>query len=121
MINSISPMIGSKDPNTLADFYGKVLDVDPVYKDGEWTGYKIGDSYFMVGPHSDITGKNAEPARVMFNIEVDDLPKEYDRIKNLGAKVIKEIGPAREGDDGDIGTFEDPDGNYFQLMATWEE
>lgn len=121
MINSFSPMIGSNNPVELGEFYGKVLGSDPVYKDGEWCGYKVGSSYVMVGPHSDISGKNAEPARVIFNIEVDDLEKEYERIKSIGAKVVKELGPAREGDDGEICTFEDSDGNYFQLMKTWEE
>ena len=120
MLNSISPMIGSSDPIKLSEFYGKVLGSDPVYQDGEWAGYKVASTYLMIGPHSDVAAKNVEPARVMFNIEVDDVQKEFDRIKNLGAKVVKDLGPANETEDTRIATFEDPDGNYFQVMPTWE-
>ena len=45
---------------------------------------------------------------------------EFARVKELGASVVRE--PYRPGGDGDapemwLATFEDPDGNYFQLAS----
>ena len=64
--------------------------------------------------HSDVKGKSKEPARVMFNLEVDDIEKEAKRLKDEGVKVVADIYHI-EGY-GLIATFEDPDGNYFQFV-----
>ena len=54
----------------------------------------------------------------MFNFETDDVKKEFERIKEIGAHVIKEPYSMDENDDqSQIATFADPDGNYFQLMT----
>lgn len=64
--------------------------------------------------HSDVKGKNPQGARVMFNLEVDDIEKEFERIKKEGVKVVQEVYHIEEY--GLIATFEDIDGNYFQLV-----
>lgn len=115
MINTLSPMIGTNDAEALADFYKKVLASEPVWSGDGMTVFKIAQSYLLIGPHSDINGSNSEPARVILNLEVDDVQKEHDRIKDLGAKVVKELGEEQ------MATFQDPDGNYFQVMPTWSD
>lgn len=53
----------------------------------------------------------------MFNLETEDVEKEFKRIKEAGAKVIQEPYHPGEADSMMIATFADPDGNYFQLMT----
>lgn len=67
---------------------------------------------------SKMKGKAKEPGRVMFNLETKEVKKEFERIKKLGAKVIKE--PYDMGNGMWVATFSDPDGNYFQLMSPWK-
>lgn len=64
--------------------------------------------------HSKVKGKNKNPDRIIFNIEVDDIKKETARMKK--AKV-KQIQPTYHVEGyGWISTFADVDGNYFQLV-----
>jgi predicted enzyme related to lactoylglutathione lyase len=59
-----------------------------------------------------------DPARIIFNFETETVKEEFDRIKKLGATVIKE--PYDMGGMW-IATLADPDGNYFQLLTPWED
>jgi len=68
---------------------------------------------FFISSHSDIKSGNNEPARFIINFEVGDIEKEVERIGSE-AKKIKDTYHV-EGY-GFIVTFEDPDGNYFQLV-----
>lgn len=63
--------------------------------------------------HSDIKGKSKEPKRVMLNLEVDNIENEVKRLDEAGVKKIRDTYHV-EGY-GYIATFEDTDGNYFQL------
>ena len=78
----------------------------------------FGDCFFSIGEHSEVKGVAKEPQRVLFNFETDEVEEEFERLRDLGAEVIKE--PYEMGG-GLIATFADPDGNYFQLMTPWEE
>lgn len=116
-------MIGTMQPKVLGEFYKKVFDMEPVWNDGNWSGFQVGNTHFTVGEHSEMGGKSKDPGRVMFNLETKDVQAEFDRIKAVeGAEVIKEpYNPGGETGDMLIATFADPDGNYFQLMTPWEE
>jgi len=59
-------------------------------------------------------GNAKDPGRVMFNFETAQVNEEFERMKALGAQVVRE--PYELGD-GWIATLADPDGNYFQLMT----
>lgn len=113
-------LISSENPKVLADFYkDKVgLQFEDEFEYGEKGEagfmFKIGTTGLTILPHSDIKGKNSNPARVMLNIEVDDEEAEVKRLKEAGVKVVAEIYHV-EGY-GYIATFEDVDGNYFQLV-----
>ena len=110
-------MIGSPDPKALSAFYEKVLGKPADWADQEWSGWQLGDCFLTLGPHSEVKGKAKEPQRVIFNLETDEVKQEFERIRALGAEVIRE---PYEMDGGWIATFADTDGNYFQLTTPWE-
>jgi len=120
-MKSMTIMLGSDNAKALGEFYIKVLG-KPDWQQEDWTGFAVGDAFLMIGSHSDIKGKNQEPARSMINFSVDDVPGEFERIKALGAEVIAE--PYHPGMDEEgktwLATLADPDGNYFQLATPWE-
>lgn len=111
-------MIGTKQPKIMADFYEKVFAKAPDMQDGNWSGWLVGKCFFSIGEHSEVKDKAQEPQRVIYNFETKEVKEEFERIKNLGAKVIKE--PYEMGGMW-IATFADPDGNYFQLATPWDQ
>ena len=82
-------MIGSEDPQPLVDFYTKIFG-EPGWSDGGYTGWRIGAGGLMIGPHDQVKGKNAQPGRLIWNLETDDVRGEFDRIAATGATVVHE-------------------------------
>jgi predicted enzyme related to lactoylglutathione lyase len=117
-LNSI--LIGSEEPQALVDYYTKLFG-EPTWSDGGYTGWVIGTGAVTVGAHDQVKGKNAEPGRVIWNIETPDVKSEFDRFVAAGATVVRDpYDPGGDGDEGLIATLADPDGNYFQLMSPME-
>ena len=110
-------MIGSNQVKGLIEFYTKVINKPPEMSDENWAGWQVGVTFFGVSTHSEMNGLAKEPARIMFNLETNEVKEEFERIKGLGAKVIKE---PYDIDGNMICTFADPDGNFFQLMSPWK-
>ncbi len=106
----------------LAAFYrdkiGLKIKFEAVMGENDEEMYELGLS--KKGPnlnvidHSDVKGKNKNPDRIIFNLEVDDIKKEVSRLKRNKVKVVQDTYHV-EGY-GLIATFEDIDGNYFQLV-----
>jgi predicted enzyme related to lactoylglutathione lyase len=119
-LNSI--LIGSEDPQRLADYYTKLFG-EPGWNESGYIGWQIGSGGLTVGPHDQVKGKNPQPGRMIWNIETADVKGEFDRLTEAGATVVHEPytpGVASDGDGGGemlICTFADPDDNYFQLMS----
>jgi predicted enzyme related to lactoylglutathione lyase len=115
-------MIGSENPKILGEFYTKVFG-EPGMKEDDWNGFDIGGGTLMIGPHSEVKGKNDSPGRIIIAVESDDLEKEFNRIKELGAEVV--AAPYQPDKDNSpetwLATFADPDGNYFQLATPWKK
>jgi len=118
MLTLNTVMIGSDDPRSLSEFYTKVLG-KPAWEDSAYVGWQAGSSWLMIGEHSEVKGRNEMPGRIILNFETPDVKGEFDRIKGLGAAVQQE--PYQPGGvdapEMWIATFEDPDGNYFQLAS----
>lgn len=111
-------LLSSQDSKKLAEFY---RDVVGLKQTGEYEMGKNGASAFefadvklFINPHSEVHGKNKNPERYMLNFEVGDIEKEVPKLKKKGVKQIQDIYHI-EGY-GMISTFEDVDGNYFQLV-----
>ncbi|MBI5302926.1 MAG: VOC family protein [Chloroflexi bacterium] len=113
-LNSI--MIGTKQTQALATFYEKVIGkpADMVDSENGFFGWQLGSAYFSVLEHSEMAGNAKEPGRVMFNFETTQVKEEFERIRTLGGRVIRE--PYEMGG-GWIATLADPDGNLFQLVT----
>ena len=113
-LNSI--LIGSENPRDLADYYTKLFG-KPSWDEGPFSGWKVGSGFVTVGPHDAVKGKNAEPGRVIWNIESPDVAADFERLRAAGATVVQEPYHPGEAAEMWIATFSDPDGNYFQLMS----
>ena len=115
-MNFNSILIGSEDPDRLVEYYTRVLG-EPTMSESGYTGWQLGSGFVTVGPHDQVKGKSAQPGRILWNIESEDVKADFDRFKAAGAIVI--AAPYDfEGQEGmSIATFADPDDNYFQLMS----
>jgi predicted enzyme related to lactoylglutathione lyase len=116
MLNLNSVMIGTKQPQTLSAFYEKVIGkpADMVDPESGFSGWQVGDAFFSVLEHSEMGGHAKDPGRIMLNFETSQVKEEFERLKGIGAGVIRE--PYEMGG-GWIATLADPDGNYFQLVT----
>jgi predicted enzyme related to lactoylglutathione lyase len=115
MLNFNSVLIGSEEPKALSDFYAKVLG-EPAWQDGGFVGRQVGSGMLMIGPHSEVKGRNEMPGRIILNFETSDVKGEFERIRGLGAIVAREpYQPGGDAPDMWLATLEDPDGNFFQL------
>lgn len=120
MLNLNSLLLFSENPQKLVDFYKEILGKETEWSGGDFQGFQVGAGTMVIGPHDKVKGKNPNPERIMFNFETDNVEEEFNRIKGLGTKVIAApYHPSEDAEDaqGKIATFEDPDGNYFQIMS----
>jgi predicted enzyme related to lactoylglutathione lyase len=118
MLNLNAIMVGTMNITGMAEFYEKVLGRPSETEESNWHGWLVGSTYLWIGEHSETGGMAKDPARIILNFETPDVQGEFERIKGLGAQVIKE---PYEMEGMWIATFADPDGNYFQLMSPWEK
>ncbi len=116
MLNFNSILIGTKQLKTLAAFYEKVFQKPADMSDDKmgFYGWQVGSAYMGLLDHSEMKGPTKDPGRIMVNFETSQVKEEFDRIKKLGARVIRE---PYELEGGWIATLADPDGNYFQLTT----
>ena len=111
----------SEDAKTLAKFYEEKVGLKPTIEaemgeaGEELYGFEFGQaSNLYIIDHSDVKGKNKEPHRLLINLEVDKIDPEVEKLDKAGVKKIQDTYHI-EGY-GYIATFEDADGNYFQLV-----
>jgi predicted enzyme related to lactoylglutathione lyase len=119
IMNFNNILIGSEDPKRLVDYYTRLFG-EPTWDMGGYTGWMIGSGAVTVGPHDEVTGRNPQPGRLIWNVETPDVKSEFERFKAAGATVIREPYDPGEGSDQAgylIATLADPDGNYFQLTS----
>jgi predicted enzyme related to lactoylglutathione lyase len=120
-VNLNGILIGSDDPARLVDYYTRLFG-EPAMSDSGYTAWLIGSGYVTVGPHSEVTGKNAQPGRIIWNIESADVRGDFDRFKAAGATVVAEpYSMDVASEEAHIATLADPDGNYFQVVSPMSE
>ena len=115
-MNFNSILVGSEDPARLTAYYSKLFG-EPRWNDGGYTGWLIGGGGVTVGPHDQVHGANAEPGRLIWNIESEDVKADCERFKAAGATIVREPYTFEGAPGSWIATFSDPDDNYFQLTS----
>lgn len=112
-IASFNINITSDQPDVLKAFYKDVvgLEVNPAVG-----GFMVGSggAMLLIDGHSDTHGKAKEPQRVLINFMVNNIDTEQAALAARGVKFLRDHG--REEWGGIISTFQDPDGNYLQLI-----
>lgn len=114
-------LLFSESAKKLANFYKEKLGLKQTFEGEMGEGEEVynldlgGDNLYILD-HSKVKGKNKQPERAMFNIEVKDIEKEAKRLKKNGVKLVQDVYHVQ--DYGYIATFADIDGNYFQLVKT---
>ena len=110
--------IGTDQPEKLGAFYRQVLNMEPAWSSHGVTGFMVGEVILEITEHDQVNGRNQTPARIFFDLMVDDARAEFARIQALGATVIQEpYDHVDEETQFTVGTFADPDGNYFQVAS----
>ena len=79
-----------------------------------FVAFEWGEMRFSIGEHSEVRGKNAQPERIMVNFGTSDIHALYERLTAAGVRFVRP--PEREHWGGWVATFEDPDGNFIQLL-----
>jgi predicted enzyme related to lactoylglutathione lyase len=115
-MNLVGILIGSEDPQRLADYYTRLFG-KPGWENGGFTGWQLGGGWVTVGPHDQVKGRSTQPGRVIWNLESSDVKADFEKLKAAGATVVQEPYHPGEESEGWIATFADPDDNYFQLMS----
>lgn len=114
-------MVFAESPEKLEAFYKEVFGKEAEWKADGYARFDLEGAWLTVRPHSEVHGSSHNPEQVMFNVETADVKAEFERIKDIGAKVIaKPYNPMDDGDGGLMYTFADPGGNYFQITAPME-
>lgn len=117
-------LLGSENAKRLADFYkNKVglkvtMEAEMGEKDQALFIFGMKGCGLYIIDHSKVKGKNKNPDRFIFNLEVDNIEKEVKKLDDTKVKKIQDIYHVE--DYGRIATFEDIDGNYFQLVQVKE-
>jgi len=116
-------LLGSSNAKKLASFYRDIVGLKQTmefeYGDDNSAGFMFemkGGSPLYLTDHSKVKGKNKQPGRFVLNFEVDNLEKEVKRLKKEKVTLVQDIYHVE--DYGYIATFEDTEGNYFQLVKT---
>jgi predicted enzyme related to lactoylglutathione lyase len=115
MIKGLSAVsVWSADLKNLLPFYRDVLGLKVVIESpgfvvlGEAGGPSVG-----LGTHSDVRGRNADPARHMIGLATDDLAADWKRLKAAGVEFVE---APTDYDTVSIATLKDPEGNLIQLI-----
>ncbi len=111
-VASFNISITTEQPDVLRAFYKDTVGL-PVNE--QVGGFMVGpNAMLLIGAHSETKGRAKEPQRVLINFMVASIDKEQAALEARGVKFMRDKG--REEWGRTISTFQDPDGNYLQLI-----
>ncbi|SCG48958.1 VOC family protein [Micromonospora halophytica] len=102
-------VIGSNDPDRLAAWYRAAFLPDAP----EGYAIEFAGGRWIFAHRDDVAAQPAEPGRVILNLYVEDIRAVESHLETLGVTWIRKV---EKGGPGMIGTLEDADGNYLQLV-----
>ena len=106
--------IWSEDLGNLLPFYRDVLGLRVAL---ETPGFivlgELGAPTLALGTHSQVRGRNADPARHMVALATDDVRAEWRRLKDAGVEFVED---PTDYNTLRIATLKDPEGNLIQLL-----
>jgi predicted enzyme related to lactoylglutathione lyase len=108
--------LNSEQPEAMIAFYRDKVGLTPNADFGPGA-FMAGSSNFIaliIEGHDGVKGATKEPERTALNFFVADAAAEQKRLEGLGVTFVRSA--AEEPGFGIVATFEDPDGNYCQLM-----
>ena len=111
-----SASVWSEDLNNLLPFYRDVLGLKVAAESPGFVllGADRPDVPAMgLGTHSEVHGRNTDPARHMVAFASDDLTADCERLKKAGVEFVQD--PTDYGDVV-VATLKDPEGNLVQLL-----
>jgi predicted enzyme related to lactoylglutathione lyase len=107
--------VWSENLNNLLPFYRDTLGLKPTMESPEFVVFgDVNGPTLGLGTHSEVRGKNSDPARHMVGVMTDDVRAEYERLRTAGIEFVDP--PTDFGDGVTIATCKDPEGNYVQIM-----
>jgi predicted enzyme related to lactoylglutathione lyase len=104
----------SEDLDNLLPFYRDFLGLPVAI---QTPGFVVlgepGAPVLALGTHSEVRGRNADPARHMVGLDSDDVDADWKRLTAAGVEFVE-----RPTDYGQlrIATLKDPEGNLIQLL-----
>ena len=106
--------IWSENVDNLLPFYRDLLGLEPsVQIPGFVVLGELGTPVLALGTHSEVRGRNADPARHMVGLLTDDVDTDCKRLKNAGVEFVED---PTDYDRLRIATLKDPEGNLIQLL-----
>ena len=106
--------IWSEDVKNLLPFYRDVLGLKVGFESPGFVVLgELGASTLALGTHSEVHGRNADPARHMVALATDDVRTDWKRLKAAGVEFVED--PTDYGNLR-IATLKDPEGNLIQLL-----
>jgi lactoylglutathione lyase len=106
--------IWSEKLNNLLPFYRDVLGLSVAINTPDFVvlGERGGPS-LALGTHSEVRGRNADPARHMIGLVSSDIDADWKRLTSAGVEFVE---PPTKYNALWVATFKDPDGNLLQLL-----
>jgi predicted enzyme related to lactoylglutathione lyase len=106
--------IWSENVDNLLPFYRDLLGLPvAIQVQGFVVLGKLGTPSLALGTHSQVRGRNADPARHMVGLTTDDVDADCKRLKTAGVEFIED---PTNYDRLRIATLKDPEGNLVQLL-----
>jgi len=116
--NLANASVWSEDLNNLLPFYRDVLGLKVAWESPDFVVLgtdRPDDPAMALGTHSEVHGRNTDPARHMVAFATDDIKADWERLKQAGVEFIQD--PTDYGDIW-VATLKDPEGNLVQLLQT---
>jgi len=106
--------IWSEDGKNLLPFYRDVLGLQVGFESPGFVVLgELEAPALALGTHSEVHGRNADPARHMVGLATDDVRTEWKRLKAAGVEFVED--PTDYGNLR-IATLKDPEGKPVQLL-----